>query len=446
MQFVWKWVDDFMGKGLELSIILELLLYASANLVNVCLPLAILLSSIMTFGNLAEHFELVALKSSGVSLHRIMLPLTLFVVMLTFGAFYFANNIAPVATLKFKTLLWDITQAKPSIELRDGVFYNGMEGYSIRVTDNDKATGNLNDMLIYDHSKKDKANKTVIRAEKGRMEQTDDKRFLILTLYNGYTYDESDSQSDGKTGFPLVQNKFEKDVLRIDVSGFLLSRSDEDQWKNHMQMLTMGQLLESIDSLSTDLDNRKKEYNSYLNRSFHLLNDSNSTDIETIAIQPGYYDSLNYQMKRRAVNIALNIAQNSKNYVSSSKQEFFHRKMYINRHYNEWHRKITLPFACLVFFFIGAPLGAIIKKGGIGLPVVISVLFFLVFHVVSMTGEKMAKTGVLDPFTGMWLSTFVLFPISVFLTYRASKDAMVFEPGTLDRLFAKLKFWKKKDS
>jgi lipopolysaccharide export system permease protein len=445
MQFVWKWVDDFMGKGLEMSIILELLLYASANLVNVCLPLAILLSSIMTFGNLAEHFELVALKSSGVSLHRIMFPLTLFVIMLTFGAFYFANNVAPVATLKFKTLLWDITQAKPSIELRDGVFYNGMEGYSIRVTDNDKATGNLNDMLIYDHSKKDKANKTVIRAERGRMEQTDDKRFLILTLYNGYTYDESDAQGDGKSGFPMVQNRFEKDVLRIDVSNFLLSRSDEDQWKNHMQMLTMGQLLESIDSLSLDLGNRKREYNSYLNRSFHLLNDSNKTDFATIPIMLGYYDSLNYQMKRRAVNIALNIAQNSKNYVSSTKQELFHRKMYINRHYNEWHRKITLPFACLVFFFIGAPLGAIIKKGGIGLPVVISVLFFLVFHVVSMTGEKMAKTGVLDPFTGMWLSTFVLFPISVFLTYRASKDAMVFEPGTFDRLFAKLKFWKKKD-
>lgn len=434
-----------MGKGLELSIILELLLYASANLVNVCLPLAILLSSIMTFGNLAEHFELVALKSSGISLHRIMLPLTLFVILLTFGAFYFANNVAPVATLKFKTLLWDITQAKPSIELRDGVFYNGMEGYSIRVTDNDKETGNLNDMLIYDHSKKDKANKTVIRAERGRMEQTDDKRFLILTLYNGYTYDESDSQSEGKTGFPMVQNKFEKDVLRIDVSGFLLSRSDEDQWKNHMQMLTMGQLLVSIDSLSTDFSNRRDEYNSYLNRSLHLLNDSNNTDISTLDIQPGYYDSLNYQMKRRAVNIALNIAQNTKNYVASTKQELFHRKMYINRHYNEWHRKITLPFACLVFFFIGAPLGAIIKKGGIGLPVVISVLFFLVFHVVSMTGEKMAKTGVLDPFTGMWLSTFVLFPISVFLTYRASKDAMVFEPGTFDRLFARFKLKKKKD-
>jgi len=445
MQFVWKWVDDFMGKGLETKLILELLVYASANLVNVCLPLAILLSSIMTFGNLAEHFELVALKSAGISLHRIMLPLTLFVVLLTFGAFYFANNIAPVATLKFKTLLWDITQAKPSIELRDGVFYNGMEGYSIRVTDNDKDSGDLNDILIYDHSKKDKANKTVIRAEKGRMEQTDDKRFLILTLYNGYTYDESSSSEGPKTGFPMVQNHFEKDVLRIDMSGFLLTRTDEDQWKSHMQMLTMGQLIESIDSLKLSMRERKREYKNYISRSVYIMSDSSNVNFESLTALPGYYDSLNYQMKRRAVNIALNIAQNSKNYIESTNLELFHRTMYINKHYNEWHRKVTLSLACMIFFFIGAPLGAIIKKGGIGLPVVISVLFFLVFHVVSMTGEKMAKTGVLDPFTGMWLSTFVLFPISVFLTYKASKDAMLFEPGSIDRFFAKFRRKKQPD-
>jgi lipopolysaccharide export system permease protein len=342
--------------------------------------------------------------------------------------------------------LWDITQAKPSIELRDGVFYNGMEGYSIRVTDNDKATGDLNDILIYDHSKKDKANKTVIRAEKGRMEQTDDKRFLILTLYNGYTYDESGTGEDPKSGFPMVQNHFEKDILRIDMSGFLLTRSDEDQWKSHMQMLTMGQLTESIDSLNFSLNERKKEYQNYLNRSVYLMSDSSKTNFESLTALPGYYDSLNYQMKRRAVNIALNIAQNSKNYIESTHQELFHRTMYINKHYNEWHRKVTLSIACLIFFFIGAPLGAIIKKGGIGLPVVISVLFFLVFHVVSMTGEKMAKTGVLDPFSGMWLSTFVLFPISVFLTYKASKDAMLFEPGSIDRFFARFKRKKQQDS
>lgn len=426
-----------MGKGLEYSIIMELLLYASANLVNVCLPLAVLLSSIMTFGNLAENFELVALKSAGIALLKIMKPLTIVAVFITFGAFYFANNIAPIATLKFKSLLYDITRAKPGIELRDGIFYNGMEGYSIRVSDNDRETGDLNDILIYDHTNKQAGNRTVIRAKKGRMEQTDDKRYLILTLFDGYSYDESVTEPKQKEKRPLVSNRFEKDVLRIDVSGFMLTRSDEDQWKNHMQMLTMGQIQEAVDSLNNLYNKRYTEYTNYLNRSIHIRKDSATVDFARTEADD-YFAGLNYQMKRRAVNIALNVVQNSKNYVASSKTEFDNREQYIARHHNEWHRKVVLSFACLVFFFIGAPLGALIKKGGIGLPVVISVLFFLLFHISSITGEKMAKTGVIEPFVGMWLSTFILLPISVFLTIRASKDRALFEPGGWDRLINKV--------
>lgn len=430
-----------MGKGLEYSIILELLLYASANLVNICLPLAVLLSSIMTFGNLAENFELVALKSAGIALLRIMLPLTVVTVFITFGAFYFANNIAPVATLKFKSLLYDITRAKPGIELRDGIFYNGMEGYSIRVSDNDRETGDLNDILIYDHTNKQAGNRTVIRAKKGRMEQTNDKRYLILTLHDGYSYDESVAEPKQKEKRPLVSNRFEKDVLRIDVSGFMLTRSDEDQWKNHMQMLTMGQIQVAVDSLHDLYSVRRKEYSSYLNRSLFLRKDSTEIDFATTESED-YFGSLNYQMKRRTVNISLNVVQNSKNYINSTKTEFYNREQYIARYQNEWHRKVVLSFACLVFFFIGAPLGALIKKGGIGLPVVISVLFFLLFHISSITGEKMAKTGVIEPLFGMWLSTLILLPISVFLTIRASKDRALFEPGGWDRLINKI--WPKR--
>ncbi len=443
MQFVWKWVDDFMGKGLETTVILELLLYASANLVNLCLPLAVLLSSIMTFGNLAENFELTAMKSAGISLLRIMFPLTIFVVFITFGAFYFANNIAPVATLKFKSLLFDITEAKPSIELNDRIFYNGLDGYSIRVGKNDRETGDLHDMLIYDHTKKQSGNKTVIRAERGRMEQTDDKRFLILTLYNGYTYDETGSEESAKSDYPMVRNKFEKDILRIDVSGFMLQRTDEDQWKNHIQMMTMGQLGASIDSLYLLYSRREHDYETYINRTIRLRNDSTG-NIHTGLNQDDFFASANYHSKRRSVDIATNMAQNGENHTAAVGHELSQRKMYINRHYNEWHRKLTLPFACMVFFFIGAPLGALIRKGGIGLPVVISVLFFLLFHISSITGEKMARTGVIDPFSGMWLSTFILLPISVFLTLRATRDASLFHPGGLDRITSKLKFKKKK--
>lgn len=430
-----------MGKGLDFLIIAELLAYASANLVNLCLPLAILLSSIMTLGNLAEHFELVALKSAGISLMKILFPLTVFVLLITAGAFYFANNISPIATLKFKSLLYDITRAKPSIELKDGIFYNGMEGYSIRVGRNDRETGNLHDMLIYDHTKKNTGNRTVIRAKLGRMEQTEDKRFLILTLYDGFSYDESSRTEKNKQDHPLVSNTFEKDILRIDMSGFMLTRSNEEQWKNHMQMLTMGQLQESIDSLKSQVNVRKQEYNRYIARSIKLLGDTLSPNMKTIDAED-YFGSLNYHHKKRAVTVAMNISQNSKNYINSSAQELENREIYINRHYNEWHRKLVLSVACIVFFFIGAPLGAIIKKGGIGLPVVISVLFFLLFHVSYITGEKMAKSGVLEPITGMWLSTFILVPISVFLTIRASKDAALFDPGGWDRLIAKFKLKK----
>lgn len=430
-----------MGKGLEFSVIMELLLYAAANLVNVCLPLAVLLSSIMTFGNLAENFELVALKSSGISLLRIMKPLIVFIVFITLGAFYFANNVAPVATLKFKSLLYDITQAKPGIELRDGIFYSGIEGYSIRVGHNNRETGKLSDMLIYDHSNASKGNKTVIRAKEGRMEQTNDKRFLILTLKDGYAYDESGSDNTQNSDYPMMRNKFEKDVLRIDVSGFMLQRSDEDQWKNHMQMLTMGQLDESIDSLKAMYGNRVSDYNKYLNRTSRIHSDSTTP---TPGAPLPYFDDLNINQQRQTVVVAKNIAQNNLNYVTGATKEFEARSSYITKHHNEWHRKLTLPLACLVFFFIGAPLGALIKKGGIGLPVVISVLFFLLFHITSITGEKMAKTDVMDSFSGMWLSTFILLPISVFLTLRASKDAALFVPGGIDRIFSRLKPGKNK--
>lgn len=444
MQFVWKWVDDFMGKGLDFLIIMELLMYAAANLVNICLPLAILLASIMTFGNMAEHFELVALKSAGISLHRIMFPLTVLVFLLTGGAFYFANNISPVATLKFKSLLYDITQAKPSIELRDGIFYNGLEGYSIRVGRNEQATGDLHDMLIYDHTKKQTGNKTVIRAKKGRMTQTDDKRFLILTLYDGYSYDESSADAKTAQQHPLVSNKFEKDILRIDMSGFFMTRSDEEQWKNHMQMLTMGQLDVAIDSLRGMYHDREQEYQRYLNRTILLRKDTLAIPKLEQSTPSTFFLEQPYSAKRRSVNLALSSAQNTKNYLASTTQEFKNRKVYIDRHHNEWHRKLMLPFACLVFYFIGAPLGAIVKKGGIGLPVVISVLFFLLFHVSSITGEKMSKTGVIEPIYGMWLSTFILLPISIFLTIKATKDAALFDPGGWDRLAEKLKIKKKR--
>ncbi len=441
MQFVWKYIDDFMGKGLEYWIIAKLLFYASANLVSLALPLAVLLSSIMTFGSLAEHYELVAMKSSGLSLLRIMLPLIIFICFVAGGAFYFNNTIAPLANLKFKSLLWDVTHTKPSLELKEDVFYNGIDGYSIRVGRKDRNSNMLYDVLIYKHDDKNPGNRTVIRAKEGEMLKTADGRYLSLHLIDGVSYDELGSflQKD----HPQIKSRFKEDYIMMDLSGFDMQRSDEDLWKNHMKMMSMKQLRISIDSLQLQKDNREADFENYMKRSINLKDSNLDEAKELITSNPksNYQplDSLDLSSQRRIVTVAINITRNAKNYMERTNQEIDNRNEYIDKHKIEWHRKLTLSFACIVLFFIGAPLGAIIKKGGLGLPVIFSVLFFLVFHITSISGEKMVESGVLSPFSGMWLSSMVLLPVALFLTYKAIKDAALFDRDTYARMLEKIR-------
>lgn len=445
MQFVWKYIDDFMGKGLDYWIIAELLLYASANLVSLALPLAVLLSSIMTFGGMAEHYELVAMKSSGLSLFRIMLPLIIFIVLLSGGAFYFNNTIAPLANLKFKSLLWDVTHTKPSLELREGVFYNGIDGYSIRVSEKARDSNKLHDLLIYQHDAKTPGNRQVIRAKEGEMLQSADGRYMSIHLLNGVSYDELADYNNKK--HPQIKSSFKEDYIMMDLSGFAMQRTDEDLWKNHMKMLSMQQLGESIDSLQAQKDNRKADFLLYMERSVNLPDTLPSTPLITEEIEAEKADTttvLSFQQlpspeQRRVVNVAMNITRNAKNYMNRTAQDIDNREEYINKHKMEWHRKLTLSFACIVLFFIGAPLGAIIKKGGLGMPVIFSVVFFLVFHITSITGEKLIESGSLTPFAGMWLSSMVLLPIALFLTYKAVKDAALFDRDTYTRFLDRIK-------
>ncbi len=436
MQFLWKYIDDFVGKGLDLTIIAELMFYASANLVPMSLPLAILLSSIMTLGTLAEQYELVAMKSSGLSLFKILRPLTLFILLVAVGAFYFNNNISPIASLKFKSLLWDVTQKKPSLELKEGVFYNGIEGYSIRIARKDEETNKLYDMLIYQYDNELPGNRRVIRAKEGRMVKTSKSNSLTLHLKNGVSYDEVLSKD--KNEFPHIKNEFEEDFILLDLSGFDLQRTDEDLWKSHMKMLSMDQLSVAIDSLNIQREKRKEDFMNYMDRSFSL-NDSVHTAIlsnDTLPLLA--FDDLSLMEKRQALNVAMNLTRNAKNYMLRTMEEVGGRDEYINKHKIEWHRKLVLSFACVVLFFIGAPLGAIIKKGGLGLPVIFSVFFFLVFHITSISGEKMVSTGTLSPFTGMWLSTMVLLPIALYLTYQAAKDAALFDADVYTRFIERI--------
>lgn len=460
MQFVWKYIDDFMGKGLEYMVIAELLLYASANLVSLALPLAVLLSSIMTFGGMAEHYELVAMKSSGLSLFRIMLPLIIFICFLSGGAFYFNNTLAPLANLKFKSLLWDVTETKPSMELKEGVFYNGIDGYSLRVSEKPRDSNKLIDILIYQHDQKSPGSRHVIRAKEGEMLKTEDGRYLSLHLLDGVSYDEVGNFTD--KNHPQIKSTFHEDYIMLDLSGFAMQRTDEDLWKNHMKMMSMEQLQISIDSLQSQRDIRNRDFLKYMNRSIGIPDLSSSKKSEeapenipeeektqlldmptqrniSSQVTSKEFEELPLVDQRRIVNVAMNITRNAKNYMERTAQEIQNRDEYINKHKIEWHRKLTLSFACFVLFFIGAPLGAIIKKGGLGLPVIFSVLFFLVFHITSISGEKLIESGKLTPFAGMWLSSMVLLPIALFLTYKAVKDAAVFDRDTYERFFGKIK-------
>ncbi len=432
MQFVWKYIDDFVGKGLDGFVIAELLFYASANLVPMSLPLAILLSSIMTMGNLAEQYELVAMKASGLSLMRVMMPLMIFIGIVSMGAFYFNNIISPYANLKFKSLLWDVTHKKPTLELREGVFYNGIDGYSIRVAEKDNETNSLTDVLIYQHDKENPGNKRVIRAREGQMLKTAGSRDLVLHLKDGVSYDELTTRKT--ENYPHIKSRFKEDFITMDLSGFDLQRTDEDLWKSHMKMLSMAQLREAIDSLNVQRDSRQDDFERYMDRSLSIA-DSTKLIADTSVV---LFTDLNNMEKRQVVNVAMNMTRNAKNYMNRTKEEITGRAEYIDKHKIEWHRKLILSFACIILFFIGAPLGAIIKKGGLGLPVIFSVLFFLIFHITSISGEKMVESGALSPFLGMWMSSAILLPIAIFLTYKAAKDAPLFDRDTyvrsLDRI------------
>jgi lipopolysaccharide export system permease protein len=432
MQFIWLYVDDLMGKGLEPGVIFKLLVYASARIVNMALPLAILMSSIMTFGSLSENNELTAMKSSGASLFRIMRPLVVFTIALSMTSFLFANNVWPIANLKFRTLLYSIVQQRPALNLEGGVFYNGIEGISIRVMEKNQETGKLKDIVIYDHRGQERGNRTVIRAKQGTMNQTDDKRFLVLTLTDGVTYDEMVEERRKERKHPLVRGTFEEMVLRLDLSSFAFSGDNEEVFRNSYEMMTIPQLSDAIDSLEIRRDSVMYE-GAMLG--MQRLQQGGTAPTERVVNGPWYFDILSEAERSQAVSAAREATRRSKDHILRNIDEIESRDRYIRRHKVEWHRKFILGAACLVLFFIGAPLGAIIRKGGLGLPTVIALCLFIIYQLVTMAGEKMAKSGIIDVWMGMWMSTLLMFPLSIWLTWKASREAVLFDRDTYLRIF-----------
>ncbi len=480
MQFLWKYIDDLAGKGLEWTVIAELMLYMSAQLVPMALPLAILLSSIMTFGNFGENFELTAVKSAGVSLQRFMSPLIYLTVLICIAAFFYSDLIIPYTNLKTSTLIYDVKNQRPELQIKEGIFYNGIENYSIKIAEKDYKTNLLKKIMVYDHhDNQDNVNVTI--ADSGYMKMTADEKNLILTLYNGYSYEELETKSTNRrksSTYPHRRQNFEKQEIIFELTGFDLNRSDEDLFKNHFRMLNLEQLNYAEDSLKKELENQITSFkktiasNNYFKKEIILLKDQEKrknkikrkevkkpknvvTEVPKTNVKIKYkedilfniegtfntdsvFNNLDLDYREQTINHALTYARSAKNNITSSKNQINRKAEIIRRHQIEWHRKFALSFACLVFFFIGAPFGAIIRKGGFGTPVVISVLFFILYYIISISGEKFAREAVVAPVIGMWLSSFILMPLGIFLTYKATTDSVILNSDTYLLFFKKL--------
>lgn len=442
MQFLWVYIDDLVGKGLEWYIIAEVLFYASASFVPLALPLAVLLSSIMTYGNLGEFYELTAVKSAGISLWRFTRPVTIFIVLLMFGAFYFSNTVLPVSRLKFGSLLYDIQQKKPALSIKAGRFYNEIENYAIRIGKKSEDNRRLEDVLIYDHSA-GRGNTMVIVAKRGEMIQSADERFLTLRLFDGHSYEELAPKEGEYYRKPHMRTHFAEQEIHFDLSAFKLKRTDEELFKDYYAMLNLRQLKKVIDSLENDYRKRDQELLLITDNFFQFRNDSLFRVVQPSAgavamLDTNWFAQLSIQEQQDVLRDALNNVQSIKGYTTMRDREMEARRSILNRHYLEGHRKFSLAFACLLLFLVGAPLGAIIRRGGLGMPMLFSIVLFLVYHVVSMTSEKLARDSLIYLHLAMWISSLVLLPIGLFLLVKANNDSRLFDAGSYMRWFRRL--------
>jgi len=449
MQFLFRYINDLIGKGLEFRVISEFMLYLSTSMIPMALPLALLMAALMTFGNLGEFNELTALKSSGISLQRIMMPLIILTLMISIGAFFFSNYILPVANLKMRSLLWDIQRKKPEFQIVEGVFYNGIEGYSIRIGKRNIKSRMLYNIRIYDHSAR-QGNTIVTYADSGTMKLTTDELYLVMTLYHGHTYAELQPERHNRRDytFPMRRDKFQEQAMTIEMTGFGMDRSDESLFKGNFNMLSLSQLNHFEDSIISDINEisrvlvetlNKTTYNKYLRASSAPIGDTiNAAGEEVYNLDlDSMFTSLSNTSQYQMLNQAMKQARYNMNYITTSNMNNGSKIRRLRRYQIEIQRKFTLSFACFIFFFIGAPLGAIIRKGGLGMPTVISVLFFLVYYIVSLSGEKFVRESLIPPFYGMWLSTIVLFPIGIFLTYKATTDSPIMNIETYSNILRK---------
>lgn len=429
VQIVITYLDDLIGKGLSTFDLFKLFAYAWIAIIPQCIPLAVLLGSIMCFGNLAETYELAAMKSTGLSLFKIIKPVFVFIICLAGMTFVFNNFILPIVTLKSQSLLWDIRQKKPAVFIQEGIFYNKIDNYSIRAGKKSKNNDTLKELLIYDHSAH-QGNIIQLYAQYGLITQTSDTNYLVLKLLNGNRYEEVKKETaPNSQAKPMMQLNFKRMQVNIPLVDFKLKRTDENQFKGHGEMLNIWQIDSVSDSIRRLIIRRYKSIDEQAKVNFF---NRTSLFVKTPASQKyytpisGFYDSLKKDESLRCIENALNIVRSSSSFIDGVEPGITGEKASLTSYTIEWHSKIAVCFACFVLFFVGAPLGAIIKKGGLGLPVVVAVFFFLAYFILTEGFRSAAEEGAIAPWMAMWAPLIIFLPISIFLTYKAAKDSSLF--------------------
>lgn len=496
IQQMLQYIDDILGKGLSYIVLAELLFYFSLHIVPLALPLAVLLSSLITFGNLGEHAELTAMKSSGISMTRVLFPIFIFSLLVAIGSFWFNDQVVPFSNLRAYRLLWDIRQKSPTLNIKEGAFYDGLPGYRIKINEKLGDGKTIRDVMIYDHSK-GRGNKELILADSGRMYNIMEDRYLVLELFRGKSYHDQMGANDGNASTErFMENDFDKSQIVFNLASFDLDTTDESLFRGHRIMKNMVELQDGIDSLQKE--DRKARgmtfQNILMNYNYHLRDlDTNLKKEQTVRPRPNLKNKKKEEEKSKTLPVAnqsksekmsdplkipdpphrpiiqqaikkaaaikldstsrnrqpkvtkqrlINIphprgsiilqqasarSKNIFNVIKSRHQQLSAKQQQVREFRVEYHKKITLAFACITMFFIGAPLGAIIKKGGLGIPVLISVVFFIIFYVLSITGEKWVKEDLVITPVGMWMSNALLLVFGMFFLRQARNDSRLLE-------------------
>jgi lipopolysaccharide export system permease protein len=448
MQFLWKYIDELVGKGIEPVILMKLIFYSLADLVPMALPLTVMVAGLMTFGNLSESFELVALKANGISLFRILRPV--FLLMLGFALlnFFFMNIVIPKANLEAKALLWDLRQKKPAFNIQEGVFYQQIEGFSMRIGKKHPDNEGVEDILIYEYKGDESKRLNVIRAEKGRMVLSPDKRTLFFTLYKGVRYDEMTKNPDYSRTAPFNQMRFEKQQMIIDMSSLDLKFTERDAYKGDYRLMNIRELSRELDTAEQRIQKQQSENAGFLARYIHLPGVfGNLPRPELAKSKPS---KIRFLLPRQTSNAgseqggiiagAINSSRGFKGTIDGLITGLKYEEEQHAPYLVEWHKKFTLSALLIILFLISAPLGAIIRKGGIGMPLVISVLLFVLFYAINLVGEKIGKEGVMPIWAGMWLSSAILLPVGIYITIKAASDSAILSLEAYQKFFNRL-FW-----